>query len=408
MRLEYTFPHVRELKNLSVIVENRGDIASVSVLGTHSLWWRFIIKQYFAFHNKAGTLAYRNGGNVYSMYLPPFPSLPHNRMLEAFLSTMLLKRIIPMAVTIGVTTACQCHCIHCSTLGRSKSRPTLSLDEIQRTVRECVELGITNITFTGGEPLLRDDLERCIASVSPDKAVTQVFTNALLLTPERAKSLAASGAYGVQISLDSPDPAEHDRLRGVDGAFTAVEKGVRNALDAGLLVGISTYATKQGALRHDIVRLMSLCSEWGVNEVSVFDAIEVGGLRGQKDAVLDRESRRLLLEDCRAANRIYQTKPRVIPQSWTNCGKGFSRFIGCLAANWQFHITAQGDFTPCDFTPLSFGNVRTESIKALWEKLLSHPAYRKRMSRCRMQDPAFRKRYIVTIPDGAELPYYID
>jgi len=408
MRLQYTFPHVPELKNLSIIVENRGDITSASISGTHSPWWRFIIKQYFSFHNKAGTLAYRNGGNVYSMYLPPFPSLPHNRMLEAFLSSMLIKRIIPMAVTIGVTTTCQCNCAHCSTLGRSKSRPALSLEEIQRTVRECVELGITNITFTGGEPLIRDDLERCIASVSPDKAVTQVFTNALLLTPERAKSLAASGAYGVQISLDSHDSAEHDCLRGVDGSFTAVENGVRHALDAGLLVGISTYATKQSALRHDIIRLIALCSEWGVNEVTVFDAIEVGGLREQKDAMLERESRQLLLEDCRIANRIYKRKPRVISQSWTNCGKGFSRFIGCLAANWQFHVTAQGDFTPCDFTPLSFGNVRNESIKTLWDKLLSHPAYRKRTLRCRMQDPVFRKRYIDTIPDGAELPYPID
>ncbi len=408
MRLEYTFPNVPQLKSLSVVVENKGDIVTASVSGTYSLWRRFIIKQYFDFHNKVGTLARRNGGNVYSMYLPPFPSLPHNRMFEAFLSSMLFKRIIPMAVTIGVTNTCQCNCHHCSTLGRAKSRPGLSLDEIHRTVQECIELGITNITFTGGEPLLRDDLEKCIASASPEKTVTQIFTNALLLTPERAKSLAASGAYGVQISLDSPDPAEHDRLRGTHGAFTAVEKGVRNGLDAGLLIGISTYATRENALRHDIIRLIGLCSEWGVNEVSVFDAIEVGGLKGQKDAVLDRRSRRFLLEDCQAANRKYQTNPRVIPQSWTNCGKGFSRFIGCLAANWQFHVTAQGDFTPCDFTPLSFGNVRTESIKALWEKLLSHPGYRKRTLCCRMQNPAFRRQYIDTIPDDAELPYYIE
>ncbi|MDD5591274.1 MAG: radical SAM protein [Dehalococcoidales bacterium] len=407
MRLCYTFPNVAELHKLSVVVKNTGDIVTASVSGTRSLWWRFIIGRYFAFHNRVGNLAFRSGGNVYSMYLPPFPSLPHNRMLEAFLSSIFFKRIIPMAVTIGVTNTCQCHCHHCSALDRSKSRPMMSRDEIQRVLGECIDLGVTNITFTGGEPLLRNDLEQCIASVSPEKAVTQVFTNGLLLTPERAKSLADSGAYGVQISLDSPDPTEHNRFRGRNDAFSAVEYGVQNALRAGLLVGISTYATKQSAMRHDIIRMMALCSRWGVNEVSVFDGIEVGGLRNRKDVLLDQAARRVLLDDCKAANRKHGTKPRVVSQSWTNCGKGFSRLIGCLAANRQFHITAQGDFTPCDFTPLAFGNVRNEPVRTLWEKLLSHPAYRKRTISCRMQDADFRRRYIDTIPEEAELPYYV-
>lgn len=78
------------------------------------------------------------------------------------------------------------------------------------------------------------------------------------------------------------------------------------------------------------------------------------------------------------------------------------------AANWQFHITVQGDFTPCDFTPLTFSNVRTESVKSLWEKLLKHPAYSKYHLSCRMQDPLFRKQYIDKIPEDAELPYAIE
>ena len=83
MRLCYTFPNVAELHKLSVVVRNTGDIVTATVSGTRSLWWRFIIGQYFTFHNRVGNLAFRNGGNVYSMYLPPFPSLPHNRVLEA-------------------------------------------------------------------------------------------------------------------------------------------------------------------------------------------------------------------------------------------------------------------------------------------------------------------------------------
>ena len=407
MRLEYQFPNIPELKKLSIIVENKGDIIRTAISGTNSLWVRFLIKFYFGFHNKIGTLARLDGSNVYSMYLPPFPSLAHARMFEVFLSSVLFKRKIPMAVTIGVTTGCQYRCVHCSTKGRSKSRPDLSLKELRRTVQQCLDLGVTNITFTGGEPLLRDDLEQLISSVSPDQAISQVFTNSLALTPERAKSLKDAGIFGVQISLDSADPAEHDRLRGLNGAFRAVEEGVRNALNAGLLVGISTYATRQNALSHNIISIADLCSQWGVHEISIFDAIKTGGLSDQEDVTLDRISRKVLHKDSILVNKKYQKIPRVITQSWTNSGSGFSRFIGCLAANRQFHITAQGDFTPCDFTPLSFGNVRTKSVKGLWEKLISHPAYCQHQLSCRMQDLFFRKQYIDKIPENADLPYAI-
>jgi len=407
MRLEYRFPNIPELKKLSVVVENKGDTVRTEISGTNSLWIRFLINFYFGFHNKIGTLAQLNGSNVYSMYLPPFPSLAHARMFEVFLSSVLFKRKIPMAVTIGVTTGCQYHCVHCSARGRSKSRPDLSFNELQRTVQQCLDLGVTNITFTGGEPLLRDGLEQLISSVSPDRAISQVFTNGLALTPARAKSLKDAGIFGVQISLDSADPAEHDCLRGLDGAFRTVEEGVRNALDAGLLVGISTYATRQSALRHNIIPIADLCSQWGVHEISIFDAIQTGGLSNQEDITLDRISRKALHKDSLLVNRKYQKIPRVITQNWTNSGSGFSRFIGCLAANRQFHITAQGDFTPCDFTPLSFGNVRTESVKSLWEKLITHSAYCKHQLSCRMQDLFFRKQYIDKIPENADLPYAI-
>ena len=407
MRLEYRFPNIPELKKLSIMVENKGDIIRTAISGTNSLWVRFLIKFYFGFHNKIGTLACLNGSNVYSMYLPPFPSLAHARMFEVFLLSVLFKRKIPMAVTIGVTTGCQYHCIHCSAKGRSKSRPDLSFDVLRRTVQQCLDLGVANITFTGGEPLLRDDLEQLISSVSPDQAISQVFTNGLALTPERAKSLKDAGIFGVQISLDSADPAEHDRLRGFDGAFRAVEEGVRNALDAGLLVGISTYATRQNALSHNIIPIADLCAQWGVLEVSVFDAIKTGELSNQEDVTLDQISRKVLLKDSVLLNKKYQKIPRVVTQSWTNSGIGFSRFIGCLAANAQFHITAQGDFAPCDFTPLSFGNVRTESVKSLWKKLISHPDYCQHQLSCRMQDPFFRKQYIDKIPENADLPYAI-
>lgn len=403
----YRFTRIPELAGLEIEVETRGDRLWTRITGTSSWWLRFIINRYFSFHSSLGTLGVRDGGNVYSMYLPPIPSLAHERMFESFLSTIVFKRRIPMAATIAVTSDCQYRCGHCSAIKRPTGRPVMTLGEIQRVIQECLDLGVTNITFTGGEPLLRKDLEQIVASVPRERGVAQVFTNAVALSPEKAEALYQAGAYGVQISLDSPDPEEHNRLRGSSGAFAAVERGVAEAHRAGLLVGISTYATRERVRDHFLLRMAELVAGWKVQEISVFDAIETGGLRGFGSLVLDRAARRQLQADMKTVNRRFRGILRAVTQTWTNSGRGFSRFIGCLAANFQTHITAQGDFTPCDFTPLSFGNIREASIQELWATLLAHPEYRRRKLRCRMQDPEFRKRYIDPIPEDAELPYRI-
>jgi len=407
MELEYNFPNLPELNNLKILVSNDNGRIKTSLHGSYSMRTWFFIKVYFTFHEKVGSLANYKGSRVPSMYIPPIPSVPHARILESYLASALFKKLIPQAVTIGVTTACQLQCVHCSAKGRSKTVPILTTDELKQVTRDCIDLGVPNITFTGGEPLLRADLEEIIASVPPEQAITLVFTNALGLTAQRAKQLKESGLFGVHISLDSVNPSEHDRLRGLKGSFQSVKEGVKNALDAGLLVGISTYVTREKALNHDILTIADLCAQWGVHEMTVFDAIQTGELKEQKDITLNKSTRKILLGDSKRINKKYKGKLRVVTQTWTNSGQGFSRFIGCLAANLQFHITTQGDFAPCDFTPLTFGNIREEPLKKLWEKILQHPAYCYRKQSCRMQDPDFRKKYIDTIPKDADLPYPI-
>jgi MoaA/NifB/PqqE/SkfB family radical SAM enzyme len=210
------------------------------------------------------------------------------------------------------------------------------------------------------------------------------------------------------ISLDSVNPSENDHFRGYKDSFKFVEKGVKNALEAGLLVGISTYVTRDKALNHDIVPMAELCAEWGVHEITVFDAIQTGELIEENGITLNKRARKLLLKDSNNINKKYKNTPRMITQTWTNSGRGFSRFIGCLAANLQLHITAQGDVTPCDFTPLSFGNIKKEPLSELWKKILHHPAYNCRRQTCRMPDPEFRMKYIDPIPENADLPFPID
>lgn len=406
----YEFRRSPALSKLAIVVRRRGERLHAELRGPWGLWQARMVHAYFRWLDGLGPLRVDGRSDIWSLYFPPIPSAAHNKVVEAYLTTFLLRRQTPAAVTIGVTDACQYSCPHCSaargahSTGNGKRRE-LATAELIRVVQECLAAGCGNVTFTGGEPLLAPGLEELVAAVPADLAVTQVFTNGRALTDARAASLAAAGLHAVQVSVDSPYPAEHDRRRGLEGAFAAAERAVVAARRAGLLVGMSTYATSESVRRRDVLALARLAAEWGACELSVFDAIPTGRLLRHPQVVLSRSERIALVLQARQANKASGRRLRVVTQTWTNSGVGFARLIGCLAGHCQFHITSGGEFQPCDFMPITMGNVRDDPVETLWRRTCRHPAFRRHSGRCRMQSPAFRRRYIEAIPDGVALPY---
>lgn len=408
MGVEYRFERIPQLADVSLMVEKQGDMLVYEVLGPAPETFKRVVKHHFGWFNRVGPIAYLEDSNVYTLFLPPMPSKPHARMLETFIYSNMYPNPMPRVATIEVTADCQCRCVHCSAHRPSDSRPVMTRAEIERVVSQCLDMGIHGISYTGGEPLMRPDIEELVAMVPRDKARVSIFTNAVALTPEKARSLKAAGTYSVMISLDSPDPAEHDKLRRRPGTFEAVERGARAAVEAGLLVSLSTYTTPKYLREGKLTKVGELGAEWGVHEISVFNAVTTGRFLKEDEVMIDDDDRKATLAEADAFNKRHGCRPRMITKTWTNEGKGFSRYMGCMSGHYHFHITAQGDLTPCDLTPLSFGNVKSESIASIWARLSSHSAYCDRRIPCRMMSRDFREKYIDPIPEGASLPYPID
>jgi len=401
----YRFPSSPNLKDLQVFVAKKNNAFRTRLKGRWPWKAAVLTKVYFAYFSRMKPVFAAAENNVYSQYVPPIPGPAHARQLETFINRWVYGIRRPMAVTIALTDRCQLDCFHCSAVSHNTRRSELDGGNIGKIVGESLGLGVSCVTFTGGEPLLRPDLEEFVALVPADKANCLVFTNGLALDERRARRLKEAGAFGLQFSLDSPDPAEHDRLRSRRGTFRSVQEGVRCALRAGLTVGLSTYATNESVARQDLSRLAGLAHEWGVHEVSVFDVISTGKLKDNASLSLSAAQRRRLIQEAFQSQKRFGFRPRILTQSWTNSRRGFARWLGCLAGNYQFHVTARGEFTPCDFTPLSFGSALREPLRDLWDKQLRHPAYREHCFHCRMQSEPFRRKYIDSIPAGAALPY---
>ena len=140
---------------------------------------------------------------------------------------------------VSITDRCNYKCVYCRTGEVGAQYPELGIDEYLRIIRLFVDLGISKVRLTGGEPLLRHgllDLIRELAALRTldgkplDLAVT---TNGHLLE-SMADPLKQAGLNRATVSMDAVDAAVFERITRVPGSFDAVLRGIRAARAAGL------------------------------------------------------------------------------------------------------------------------------------------------------------------------------
>ena len=137
---------------------------------------------------------------------------------------------------ISVTDRCNFRCTYCMPLDKYEwidRSEILSFEEIERLARLFIQLGVEKIRLTGGEPLLRHDLERLVALLAPlDLKDLSLTTNGSLLA-EKAGALAAAGLRRVNVSVDTLQPEKFRRLTRRDD-LPRILDGLHAARKAGL------------------------------------------------------------------------------------------------------------------------------------------------------------------------------
>ena len=133
---------------------------------------------------------------------------------------------------------CNQKCLHCYAANQPLSAvPEMDTDQWLAVIEKCRSIGIPQLTFTGGEPTLRQDLVKLVQAAQ--WFVTRLNTNGRMLTSALCKDLRAASLDAVQITFYSADEAVHNELVGVDG-YTDTVNGIKNALAAGLNVSLNT------------------------------------------------------------------------------------------------------------------------------------------------------------------------
>lgn len=130
---------------------------------------------------------------------------------------------IPALVIIGPTNKCNLKCFYCTNI-KKKEYSTLSKTKLLSIVKECIELGVPYISFTGGEPLLHKDIEDIALFAQKNNMVVNLNTNGTLITEKRAKKISKSFDQ-IRISLDGIG-ATFDNICNVKGTFEKIVKNI--------------------------------------------------------------------------------------------------------------------------------------------------------------------------------------
>ncbi len=275
----------------------------------------------------------------------------------AYLLGRLSGRAVPLAVCWATTYRCQCRCPHCYAAARQRENAgELSTAEAKILIDRIGELGVINLNFTGGDPLLREDILDLVAHANKRGLITRITTNGYLLTRERVAAMRRAGLNQCGISIDDADPDTHDRLRGLPGLFERAVRGFGLLHEFGIESRFMTYASRRN-LPDGLERTMSLARRLRVDTVHINIPYAAGLWADSFDETLSASEMGHLRKFLG-----YMKSPLVLIEFPTPEAR-------CIMIKRSYlYINASGEVTPCPVVPYVMGNVRDEPLALIWKR----------------------------------------
>lgn len=358
------------LKTAALTVDFNLERRALEARGALALMVQPILKSINQRLNEEKPALIREKDMVATTWLPPIPSGPFKRLLlnEA---KMAMGRPVPQTVSIEVTRSCGCNCDHC--LVKKDGSRELSKEEIFRVIDQALLMGACIITFTEGDPLLRDDISELIRHVDPEKAVVNLFTPGLELTMLKAEQLRDAGLYNLLIGVHSADPEYHDQMRGLPGAHSKAIEAIEVALKAGLMVTMTAHI-KSGQVDR-IPELYKLATDLGVQELSIWE-----GLPQSPEEKLTQIEREKILTLYRKINST-PGGPRIFANTYFE-----GQMLGCMAGRRWLHVGVDGNVRACPYLSGSYGSVMESSLREIWKAVRDSGEFKGFVCSCPAQE----------------------
>ena len=285
------------------------------------------------------------------------------------------------------TNRCNLSCQHCYINAEDKEYAgEFSTEEAKAFIDDLASMKVPVLLFSGGEPLVRQDLFE-LGPYAASKGIRPVIsTNGTLITPDMARRIHESGFQYVGISVDGNEEV-HDNFRGKKGAFQETIQGIRNSLAAGNKTGIRFTVNRLNF--HTLPDVLDIVEREGVPRFCMYHLVYAG--RGKEMAELDttpeqkRQTIELLMERTmdfhkrgieveilttdNHADGIYllQYLEKHQPERVEEVLQLLEMHGGCSAGQKTSNVDPQGNVHACQFWGhKSLGNVREKKFSEIW------------------------------------------
>lgn len=284
---------------------------------------------------------------------------------------------------------CNQKCLHCYAAGQSlattEELPTHTWKQI---IDICRKAGIPQITFTGGEPTLRNDLVELVEHSR--WFITRLNTNGVLLTEALCRQLYKASLDSIQITLYSADAKKHNLLVGADNWEKTIA-GIQHALGASLSVSVNTPLC---TVNCDYLKTLTFLHGLGVKYITCSGLILTGNAR-EEGSVHTQLTSEALCDILKAAVRYCKENDMDISftsPGWIEEGTlheiGFISVPTCGACLSNMAVTPDGKVVPCQswLSDEALGDMLTDPWEKIWDSTKCQ-AIRKESSRMAHQCP---------------------
>src|SRR6266436_418373 len=284
----------------------------------------------------------------------------------------------PYALLAELTYRCPLHCPYCSNPTRARNAGELTIDEWHRVFRQPTELGVLQVGFSGGEPLVRRDLAELVRDAREARLYTNLITSGVGLDESRASELREAGLDSVQLSFQSDDAELGDEIAGARAhqRKLAAASFIRAA---GISLSLNFVVHRRNIDR--LPQMIGLAEAVGAERVELANVQFYGWAFLNRAALLPTREQVVRAREVASAAKVRLAGKidifYVLPDYYENRPKP------CLNGWGQHYLTVNpiGDVLPCPTASSAIPDLRFESVRArsldwIWRRSESFNRFR--------------------------------
>ena len=277
-----------------------------------------------------------------------------------------VKPKAPYRVDLALTYRCNNDCLHCY-VERPRNFEELTTDEWKQIIDILWDLSIPQVTFTGGEATLREDLIDLISYAEDRGLVTNLVTNGRKLSDKQyLESLVKAGLDHIQITLESSDKEIHNKMTASD-SFDETVQGIKNCVELEVPCITNTTITYDNI--ETIVQTINFINDIGLNTFACNAIIEAGSGKTYEKALKMDDLIKAVENIKNTANElalkfIWYSPTRYCELNPVDLGVGLKQ---CSAGRHNLCIEPNGDVIPCQSYFYPLGNILKDKWQTIWK-----------------------------------------